>query len=62
MFQIEDLFYNVPSRRKALQKPQEEFLKLYEVVARYAIHNAGIALTLKKVFIDPYNFHTSSER
>ncbi|XP_072029569.1 DNA mismatch repair protein Mlh1-like [Amphiura filiformis] len=45
---VEDLFYNVATRRKALKSPGEEHGKIVEVVSRYAIHNAGVAFTLKK--------------
>lgn len=45
---VEDLFYNVPTRRKALSSTADEFARVYEVVSRYAIHNAGVAFSLKK--------------
>lgn len=45
---MEDLFYNVPTRRKALSSTADEFARIYEVVSRYAIHNAGVAFSLKK--------------
>lgn len=45
---VEDLFYNVTTRRKVLNSPSEEFHRVYDVVSRYAIHNAGIAFSLKK--------------
>ncbi|XP_002735708.1 DNA mismatch repair protein Mlh1 [Saccoglossus kowalevskii] len=45
---VEDLFYNVSTRRKALKSPGEEHNKISEVISRYAIHNAGVAFTLKK--------------
>eukprot|EP00057_Strongylocentrotus_purpuratus_P013686 XP_011668160.1 PREDICTED: DNA mismatch repair protein Mlh1 [Strongylocentrotus purpuratus] len=45
---VEDLFYNVATRRKALKSASEEHNKISEVVSRYAIHNAGVAFTLKK--------------
>ncbi|XP_050702936.1 DNA mismatch repair protein Mlh1-like [Eriocheir sinensis] len=45
---VEDLFYNVPTRRKALKSPAEEHAKVFEVVSRYAVHNATIGFTLKK--------------
>ncbi len=49
--QVEDLFYNVATRRKALKSPGEEHAKIAEVMSRYAIHNAGVAFTLKKVIL-----------
>ncbi|EGI62014.1 PREDICTED: DNA mismatch repair protein Mlh1 [Acromyrmex echinatior] len=45
---IENLFYNVATRRKALSNPSEEFTKITEVVMRYAVHNSAIGFTLKK--------------
>lgn len=45
---VEDLFYNVSTRRKALKSSGEEFAKITDVVSKYAIHNSGVAFTLKK--------------
>ncbi|XP_418828.1 DNA mismatch repair protein Mlh1 isoform X1 [Gallus gallus] len=45
---VEDLFYNVNTRRKALKNPSEEYAKILEVVGRYAIHNSGISFSVKK--------------
>ncbi len=32
---MEDLFYNISTRRKALKSPAEEHAKIVEVVSRY---------------------------
>ncbi|NXS78252.1 MLH1 protein, partial [Erpornis zantholeuca] len=45
---VEDLFYNVNTRRKALKNPNEEYAKILEFVSRYAIHNSGISFSVKK--------------
>lgn len=45
---IENLFYNVATRRKALSNTSEEFSKISEVITRYAIHNPTVGFTLKK--------------
>uniref|UniRef100_A0AC11CW94 MutL homolog 1 n=1 Tax=Ovis aries TaxID=9940 RepID=A0AC11CW94_SHEEP len=45
---VEDLFYNISTRRKALKNPSEEYGKILEVVGRYAIHNSGIGFSVKK--------------
>ncbi|XP_064025941.1 DNA mismatch repair protein Mlh1 [Pogoniulus pusillus] len=45
---VEDLFYNVNTRRKALKNPSEEYAKILEVAGRYAIHNSGISFSVKK--------------
>ena len=48
---VEDLFYNIPQRRKALKSPMEEFQRVLDVMSRYAIHNGGkgVSFTCKKV-------------
>lgn len=45
---VEDLFYNVSTRRKALKSPSEEYSRIVEVVSRYAIHNSGKSFAVKK--------------
>lgn len=45
---VEDLFYNISTRRKALKSPSEEHSKIAEVVSRYAVHNCSVGFTLKK--------------
>ncbi|CAH2010901.1 unnamed protein product [Acanthoscelides obtectus] len=45
---VEDLFYNMPVRKKALRSPAEEYQKISDVVSKYAVHNATIGFALKK--------------
>ncbi|XP_049850521.1 DNA mismatch repair protein Mlh1-like isoform X2 [Schistocerca gregaria] len=45
---VEDLFYNYPLRKRAFSA-SEEYHRIYDVVSKYAIHNAGIAFNLKKL-------------
>lgn len=45
---VEDLFYNVSTRRKALKSVAEEHNKIADIVGRYAIHNSRVGFTLKK--------------
>jgi DNA mismatch repair protein MLH1 len=45
---VEDLFYNVIARKKALRSPTEEYAHIMEVVGGYAIHNSNVGFTLKK--------------
>jgi len=45
---VEDLFYNIPTRRAALRSATEEHNKIVDVISKYAIHNAGVGFTLKK--------------
>ncbi|KAI8851202.1 hypothetical protein BC829DRAFT_425062 [Chytridium lagenaria] len=46
---IEDLFYNVETRRKALKNPSDEYNRILDIVNKYAIHNSKVAFTCKKV-------------
>ncbi|XP_053476662.1 DNA mismatch repair protein Mlh1 isoform X1 [Ictalurus furcatus] len=48
LISVEDLFYNVQTRRKALKSPSDEYSRIVEVVSRYAIHNSGKSFTVKK--------------
>jgi DNA mismatch repair protein MLH1 len=45
---VEDLFYNVPTRRRAFRSPSEEYNKIIDMVGRYAIHCKGVAFSCKK--------------
>lgn len=45
---IDDLFYNVPIRQKTLKSPFEEFSKIFDLIAKYAVHNYKISFMLKK--------------
>ncbi|XP_044531474.1 DNA mismatch repair protein Mlh1 [Gracilinanus agilis] len=45
---VEDLFYNIATRRKALKNPSEEYGKILEVVGRYSVHNSGVSFSVKK--------------
>ncbi|KAK2790423.1 DNA mismatch repair protein [Onygenales sp. PD_12] len=45
---VEDLFYNVPTRRRAFRSSSEEYAKILDVVGRYAVHSSGVAFSCKK--------------
>ncbi|KNC71252.1 hypothetical protein SARC_16211, partial [Sphaeroforma arctica JP610] len=45
---VEDLFYNMTVRRKALRSITDEYSRIVEVISRYAVHNAGVAFSVKK--------------
>lgn len=45
---VEDLFYNVPTRRRAFRSASEEYAKILDMVGRYAIHCTGVAFSCKK--------------
>ena len=46
---VSNLFYNLPSRRHALKNANEEYLRIVDVVSRYAVHADGVAFSCKKV-------------
>lgn len=46
---VEDLFYNIPQRTQIYKSASEEFHRISDVVSKYAIHNASVGFTLKKV-------------
>lgn len=46
---VEDLFYNVPSRRQALKNPHDEYAKIVEVVNRYSLRFPKVGFTCKKM-------------
>ncbi|KAL4975347.1 histidine kinase-like ATPase [Aspergillus desertorum] len=45
---VEDLFYNVPTRRRAFRSASEEYAKILDVVGRYAVHCSGVAFSCRK--------------
>ncbi|OJD20663.1 hypothetical protein ACJ73_08001 [Blastomyces percursus] len=45
---VEDLFYNVPTRRRAFRSSSEEYAKILDVVGRYAVHCSGVSFSCKK--------------
>lgn len=46
--QVEDIFYNVPTRRKAFRSASEEYAKILDLVGRYAVHCTDVAFSCKK--------------
>lgn len=45
---VEDLFFNIPIRRRAFRSPAEEFNKIMDMVGRYAIHCDNVGFSCKK--------------
>ncbi|XP_064486491.1 DNA mismatch repair protein Mlh1-like [Ornithodoros turicata] len=58
---VEDLFYNVPTRRNAFNKPNDEHKRVLDMFTRYAVHNAGIQFVLTKDGERTPDVRTSSE-
>lgn len=44
---VEDLFYNMAVRKKALRSPTEEYQKIAEIVSKYAVHNSNVGKIFK---------------
>jgi DNA mismatch repair protein MLH1 len=47
--QVEDLFFNTPTRLKSLKSASDEYSRIVAVVLHYSIHNAGISMVCRKV-------------
>lgn len=45
---VEDLFYNVPTRRRAFRSASDEYNKIVDMLGRYAVHCGGVAFACKK--------------
>lgn len=45
---VEDLFFSIPTRRRAFRSPADEFNKIIDMVGRYSIHCQGVGFTCKK--------------
>ena len=45
---VEDLFFNAPTRRRALGAPADEYARIVDLVARYASHRTGVAFALRR--------------
>lgn len=46
---VEDLFYNLPSRLHSLRSKNDEWIKILEVLGRYAVHSEGVGFSCKKM-------------
>lgn len=44
----EDLFHNMPTRRTAFKNPNDEYLRILDVLTKYSIHYARVSFTCKK--------------
>ncbi|KAL5601195.1 hypothetical protein BROUX41_006000 [Berkeleyomyces rouxiae] len=45
---VEDMFYNVPTRRRAFRSPAEEYNKIIDIVGRYSVHCSHVAFSCRK--------------
>ncbi|KAG1903457.1 histidine kinase-like ATPase [Suillus fuscotomentosus] len=45
---IEDMFYNTPTRLSALRSSSEEYVRILDVMTKYAVHNSKVSFSCKK--------------
>lgn len=45
---VEDLFYNIPTRRRAFRSASDEYNKIIDMIGRYAVHCSHVAFSCKK--------------
>lgn len=45
---VEDLFYNIPTRRRAFRSASDEYNKIIDMVGKYAVHCSHVAFSCKK--------------
>ena len=45
---VEDLFYNIPNRRRAFRSASEEYAKILDLVSKYSVHCSHVAFSIKK--------------
>ncbi len=60
--EVDDLFYNVPARRKFLRSERTEFRHLDEVVRRIALSRFDVAFELKHNGREIFRFPSASDR
>eukprot|EP00188_Purpureofilum_apyrenoidigerum_P003547 Plantae.Rhodophyta-Purpureofilum_apyrenoidigerum.ctg375.p1 GENE.Plantae.Rhodophyta-Purpureofilum_apyrenoidigerum.ctg375~~Plantae.Rhodophyta-Purpureofilum_apyrenoidigerum.ctg375.p1 ORF type:complete len:691 (+),score=129.35 Plantae.Rhodophyta-Purpureofilum_apyrenoidigerum.ctg375:95-2167(+) len=46
---VEDLFYNMPTRRGTVRSAGDEYRAMIDIIAKYSIHYAGIAFSCRKL-------------
>lgn len=45
---VEDLFYNIPTRRRAFRSASDEYNKIIDMIGKYAVHCSHVAFSCKK--------------
>lgn len=57
---VEDMFYNVPARQKAIRSGSEEHARILEMVGRYAVFATAVGITVKRAGEARPDLHTTA--
>lgn len=55
---IDDLFFNVPMRKRAIKSISEEYNNIIDIVGRYAVYHAGVSMSVRKIGLSKIDIHT----
>ena len=55
---VEDMFYNVPARQKAIRSGSEEHARILDMVGRYAVFATRVGVTVKRAGEARPDLHT----
>jgi DNA mismatch repair protein MLH1 len=56
---VQDLFYNNPTRRKAIKNFADEYQAILRVIRMYALHNSGVSFSVKRMNETLTDLHTN---
>ncbi len=57
---VEDMFYNVPARQKAIRSGSEEHARILDMVGRYAVYATRVGITVKRAGEARPDLHTTA--
>jgi DNA mismatch repair protein MLH1 len=58
VIKVEDLFYNIQTRKSGLANHAEEARRIVDVVTKYALHSTGVSISLRKQTETKTDVHT----
>ncbi|CAN0840653.1 DNA mismatch repair protein MLH1 [Linum grandiflorum] len=57
---VENLFYNMTARKKTLQNTSDDYLKIVDVISRFAIHHTSVSFICRKHGAGRADVHSSA--